>query len=85
MNVYGFTSALRKEQALAVNGFEQPPGTVEDGYMALKLRENGFGKFRSVTDRKAIVWTTDRRIQLDGGLTKGIWRRIKRVFFGGDR
>ena len=84
-NVYGFTSAIRKEQALAGNGFEQPPGTVEDGYMALKLRNSGFGKFFNVTDKRAIVWTTDRRIQLDGGLAKGTWRRIKRVFFGGQR
>jgi len=85
VNVYGFTSALRKAQALEVNGFEQPPGTVEDGYMAFKLRNKGYGKLHNVTNSKALVWTTDRRIQLDGGIVKGSWRRIKRVFFKGSR
>jgi len=85
VNVYGFTSALRKAQALNVNGFEQPPGTVEDGYMAFKLRNKGYGKLHNVTNSKALVWTTDRRIQLDGGIVKGSWRRIKRVFFKGSR
>jgi hypothetical protein len=32
-----------------------------------------------VTSPKAIVWTTDRRIQIDGGLRKGLIKRIKRV------
>ncbi|RZK18253.1 MAG: glycosyltransferase family 2 protein [Flavobacterium sp.] len=85
VNVYGFTSAIRKEQALDVNGFEQPPGTVEDGYMAFKLRNRGYGRLYNVTNRKALVWTTDRRMQLDGGFVKGTWRRIKRVFFKGER
>ncbi len=85
VNVYGFTSAIRKEQGLSVNGFDHPEGTVEDGYMALKLRNKGYGGFYNVKNRKALVWTTDRRIQIDGGLAKGVWRRIKRVFFKGDR
>jgi glycosyltransferase involved in cell wall biosynthesis len=85
VNVYGFTSGLRKEQALDVNGFEQPPGTVEDGYMAFKLRNKGFGRLYNVRSIRALVWTTDRRIQIDGGLLKATWRRIKRVYFKGDR
>lgn len=76
VNVYGFNSGFRKEQGLAVEGFNHPPGTNEDGWLGLKLRDKGFGKLYYVTTAPA--WTTDRRIQLDGGIWKGIWKRIKR-------
>lgn len=79
MNAYGFNSGFRKEQGLAVDGFNHPPGTNEDGWMALKLREKGFGKLHYVTNISALVWTTDRRIQIDGGLWKGAFKRIKRM------
>ena len=78
VNVYGFNSGFRREEALAVNGFDHPPGANEDGWLALKLR-NGFSKkLHAVSDARALVWTTDRRIQADGGLVKGIFKRIKR-------
>jgi glycosyltransferase involved in cell wall biosynthesis len=80
VNVYGFNSGFRREQGLQVDGFNHPPGTNEDGYLALKLTEKGFGKMYRVTSPKAIVWTTDRRIQIDGGLIKGLIKRIKRIF-----
>lgn len=79
MNAYGFNSGFRKEQGTAVDGFNHPPGTNEDGWMALKLREKGFGKLHYVTNISALVWTTDRRIQIDGGLLKGAIKRIKRM------
>jgi glycosyltransferase involved in cell wall biosynthesis len=77
VNVYGFNSAFRKDYAFEVNGFEHPPGAIEDGYLALKLRNKGFGELRYV--KKALVWTTDRRIHIDGGLWKGTIKRVKRV------
>ncbi|WDF53671.1 glycosyltransferase family 2 protein [Mucilaginibacter sp. KACC 22063] len=80
VNVYGFNSGFRREQGLQVDGFNHPPGTNEDGYLALKLKEKGFGRLYRVTSPKAIVWTTDRRIQIDGGLWKATWKRLKRVF-----
>jgi len=80
VNVYGFNSGFRREQGLQVDGFNHPPGTNEDGYLALKLNKKGFGKLFRVTSPKAIVWTTDRRIQIDGGLIKGTILRIKRIF-----
>jgi glycosyltransferase involved in cell wall biosynthesis len=80
VNVYGFNSGFRREQGLQVEGFNHPPGTNEDGYLALKLNEKGFGKLYKVTSSKAIVWTTDRRIQIDGGLFKATVKRLKRVF-----
>jgi glycosyltransferase involved in cell wall biosynthesis len=79
VNVYGFNSGFKKDQGLAVNGYEHPLGTNEDGWLALKLREKKFGKLYQVNNRKALVWTSDRRIQLDGGLVKGIIKRIKRL------
>ena len=78
VNVYGFNSGFRREQGLQVEGFNHPPGTNEDGYLALKLIQKGFGKMYRVN--KAIVWTTDRRIQIDGGLTKATIKRLKRLF-----
>lgn len=80
VNVYGFNSGFRKEQGQQVDGFNHPPGTNEDGYLALKLTQKGFGKMHRVSGSNAIVWTTDRRIQIDGGLWKGTVKRFKRVF-----
>ncbi len=79
VNVYGFNSGFRREQGVQVDGFHHPPGTNEDGWLALKLRDKGFGKLYHVTKTKAIVWTTDRRIQIDGGLIKGSIKRLKRM------
>ncbi len=80
VNVYGFNSCFRKEQALQVDCFDHPPGTNEDGYLALKLKLKGFGNLYLVKNPNAIVWTTDRRIQIDGGLWKGVFKRVKRFF-----
>ena len=80
VNVYGFNSGFRREEGLQVDSFNHPPGTNEDGYLALKLKNKGFGKIYRVSNPKAIVWTTDRRIQIDGGLWKAIIKRFKRVF-----
>lgn len=77
VNVYGFNSAFRKEFALKVDGFNHPPGSNEDGYLALKIRESGFGKLFYA--KKALVWTTDRRIHIDGGLWAAMLKRLKRI------
>jgi glycosyltransferase involved in cell wall biosynthesis len=79
VNVYGFNSGFKREEGLAVNGFDHPPGANEDGWLALKLRDKGFGKIYYVTNTKALAWTTDRRIQMDGGLWKGFIKRIMRI------
>ncbi len=79
VNVYGFNSAFRLHQGLQVGGFNHPDGTNEDGYLALKLSKSGFGKMHRVSSSKSIVWTTDRRIQIDGGLRKSIVKRLKRL------
>ena len=62
-----------------VDAYQHPPGSNEDGYLALKLRDKGFGKLHCVTNIKALVWTTDRRIQTDGGLLKASTDRLKKM------
>jgi glycosyltransferase involved in cell wall biosynthesis len=81
VNVYGFNSAYRREQGLQVDGYQHPPGSNEDGYLALKLRNNGCGKLHLVTNSKALVWTTDRRIQTDGGFVKAVFQRLKNLLW----
>ena len=81
VNVYGFNSGFKRVNGLAVDGFNHPVGANEDGWLALKLRDGGYGKLYGVTNIKALVWTSDRRIQSDGGLIKAIATRIKRVVF----
>lgn len=81
VNVYGFNSAYRRAQGLAVDGYQHPPGSNEDGYLALKLRNNGYGKLHLVTNTKALVWTTDRRIQTDGGFIKATFQRVKNLLW----
>jgi glycosyltransferase involved in cell wall biosynthesis len=79
MNVYGFNSGFRRNQGIQVEGFNHPSNASEDSWLALKLRKKGFGKLYYVTKKNALVWTMDRRIQIDGGLRKGLIKRIKRI------
>lgn len=79
VNVYGFNSGFRRLQGLEVDSFNHPPGTNEDGFLAMKLRNKGFGKLHCVTNSNAMVWTTDRRLQIDGGLWKATKKRMKRM------
>ena len=80
VNVYGFNFAFRREQGLAVDWFSHPKDANEDGWMALKLRDKGFGKLHHVINPKALVWTSDRRIHNDGGLWNATKKRLKRFF-----
>jgi glycosyltransferase involved in cell wall biosynthesis len=79
MNVYGCNSGFRRAQCLEVNGYEHPPGTNEDGWLAVKLRNKGFGKLHYVPSNKAMVWTVDRHLQKDGGLWKALLMRVKQA------
>jgi glycosyltransferase involved in cell wall biosynthesis len=79
MFVYGCNSCYRKQQAIAVNGFEHPPGTNEDGYLGYKLRTK-FGRLQKVTDNQSLVWTSDRRITEQGGVLSAFTKRFKKAF-----
>lgn len=78
LNVYGFNSACRRTQCVAVDGFNHPEGTNEDGWLAVKLRDRDFGKLHWVTDINHVVWTTDRRLLIDGGLWKATLKRFRK-------
>lgn len=78
VNVYGFNSGFRRQEGIQVKGYDHPPGTNEDGWLACKLRDSFAKKLYRVSDSRAMVWTTDRRIQADGGLIKGTVKRLKR-------
>ena len=80
VNVYGFNSGFRREQGLQVDGFDHPAGTNEDGWLAVKLRDRLKGKLFCVMNVKALVWTSDRRIQIVGGLWKAKITRLQRIF-----
>jgi len=47
--------------------------------MALRLQEAG-GKIAAVNGDDGRVWTSDRRIQIDGGLKKALIFRLKNIF-----
>ncbi len=80
MNVYGCNSAFRREECISVNYYDHPPGAGEDGWLAVKLRDNGFGKLVAVP--ASIAWTVDRHLQKDGGLIKAFFMRIRQAIFG---
>jgi glycosyltransferase involved in cell wall biosynthesis len=79
MYVYGCSSAYRKHQALAVNGYEHPIGTNEDGYLAKKLRDN-FGKMYRVRSVKSFAWTSSRKFLVDGSMLQRIKNKLSHIF-----
>ena len=77
VNVYGFNSAFIREEGLAVNGFDHPPGTNEDGWLAVKLRKHTGRRLIFQKSSAARVWTSNRRLMTDGGLMKATLKRLK--------
>jgi len=78
VNVYGFNSAFRREEGLVVDGFTHPPGTNEDGWLAVKLRNHFKKKLFRQGNRAAMVWTSNRRLEADGGVLRAAGKRLKR-------
>jgi len=81
VNVMGFNSAFRKEDAMKVGGYplnlrRDFDGKCEDGMMALQLSQ--LGKIKLVKGTSAMAWTSDRRLMYDGGLANAITKRVKR-------
>ncbi len=91
--VMGFSFGFVRSIGLEANGFimEKPRkfrnelGSIdyvtnsEDGMMASSIKKAGY-KLYYVNNRKSRVWTSDRRIMMDGGLLKGIKIRLIKVF-----
>jgi len=93
LNVLGFNCGFVRQKGIDLNGydietqrtFRGAAGVVEenateDGMMALRLMNAG-GKIRSIPGADARVWTSDRRIQLDGGLKNALIMRVKKYLF----
>lgn len=78
MYVYGCSSGYRKCDGLAVEGYEHPEGANEDGYLALKLNRQ-FGELKRIRGWKSLVWTSDRKLQQEGGLTSAFLNRAKKI------
>ena len=91
--VMGFTFGFNRAVALEVNGFimDKPRkfrnelgsaeyvGDSEDGKMASAIKKAGY-KLMYVNNRKSRVWTSDRRLQIDGGLMRASMIRLIKIF-----
>lgn len=77
VNVMGFSFAFRKADAEALGGFQvSAKHRWEDGLMVLALTEKG--KIHLVPGNAARVWTSDRRLMIDGGYRKAFLQRTKK-------
>jgi len=92
LNVLGYNSGFIRQKGIDVNGYDiavqrtfrgiagdDAGHAAEDGMMALRLQEAG-GKIAAVNGDDGRVWTSDRRIQIDGGLKKALIFRLKNIF-----
>lgn len=93
LNTLGFNCGFIRQKGIDINGydieiqrtFRGAAGVVEqnateDGMMALRLQQLG-GKIEAIDGSEARVWTSDRRIQLDGGLKNALTMRVKKYLF----
>jgi len=93
LNVYGFNMGFVTEIGRNNGGFKVSGSRVyanivgsdyqneaEDGRMALNLKKSG--DLAMVTDSKATVYTSPRRLMDDGGIGKAFLNRAKRQIMG---
>lgn len=93
LNVYGFNMGFVTEIGRSTGGFKVSGSRVyanivgsdfqneaEDGRMALNLKKAG--NLKMVTDSKATVFTSPRRLMDDGGIANAFFNRAKRQLKG---
>jgi cellulose synthase/poly-beta-1,6-N-acetylglucosamine synthase-like glycosyltransferase len=93
LNTLGFNTGFVKQKGIEVNGYDietqrtfrgqagvLETNATEDGMMALRLQEAG-GKNQAELTKDGRVWTSDRRIQMDGGLKNALSMRLKKHLF----
>ncbi len=93
LTALGFCSGFVRDKGIEVDGYNievQRTGrgnggvlennATEDGMMALRIMNAG-GKIKCINSRSTRVWTSDRRIQLDGGLNNAMKMRINKYLF----
>lgn len=91
LNVFGYNMGFITNIGLTTGGFKVAGNRVyanvigsdyaneaEDGRMALNLKTKG--SLYQVTDSKARVYTSSRRLMDDGSIGKAFWNRAKRQF-----
>jgi glycosyltransferase involved in cell wall biosynthesis len=90
--VMGFNFGFVRPVALEVNGFvmDKPRkfrnelgsadyvADSEDGLLAFNIKKAGY-KIKFVKDRRSRVWTSDRRLIIDGGLFRAIGLRLIKI------
>lgn len=76
INVLGFNSAFRTQDALYKGSYEHTPQGSEDGHMAMTLMQHG--KLKLVPSDRVRVWTSDRRLMEAGSFSAAFARRFKR-------
>ncbi|MBX7045403.1 MAG: glycosyltransferase [Ignavibacteria bacterium] len=74
LNVMGFNSGYRREDALKIGGYNLNRTIWEDGWMAFQLMKHG--KIKFVKDAR--VWTEARRLMVDGSIWGAVKRRVKK-------
>lgn len=74
LNVMGFNSGYRREDALKIGGYNLNRTIWEDGWMAFQLMNHG--KIKFVKDAR--VWTEARRLMVDGSIWGAVKRRVKK-------
>lgn len=85
VNVLGFNMGLVTEVGRATGGFKMENARTfhneanvlesEDGWMALRLQTRG--RLQLVTDPRALVFTSSRKLLQDGGVLQAFYGRIK--------
>jgi len=78
VNVMGFSSAFRRDDALSVGGFNTSfkrgvDIESDDGWMAMTLLKKG--RIQRVTSPAGHVWSSDRLLARDGGVLKAMYKR----------
>ncbi len=93
LNTLGFNCGFIRQKGIDINGYEIETqrtfrgaagvieqNATEDGMMALRLQQSG-GVNKAIMGKDGRVWTSDRRIQLDGGLKNALTMRVKKYLF----
>lgn len=76
INVHGFNSGFRRQDALEKGSYDFEPGGSEDGHMARLLNQHG--KIAYLNDNGCTAYTSSRRLAADGGLIRAILKRMRR-------
>ncbi|GIV32956.1 MAG: glycosyl transferase family A [Chitinophagales bacterium] len=75
-NVLGFNFAFRTNDGRKVGGFNTTRQRWSDAWMAMMLME--YGQIKRLTLPEVRVWTSDRRLMIDGGIIKSIQKRLSK-------